>query len=223
MSGAVREDDAYYSHKRRFTEDSLIPDPPKYSLSRPRALKSCGVGGVRALGARNTIYAVNENRVAFEFANISREELDGVRRYLAKNCSEKGEGEEGGKNAEGDDDVLHALDARSDDDDDSDDEDFGVAREDDSESDDDDDSRESDSESDDDDEDEEEEASDSEEDSADGAGRKRARDEIPAATSSPAPAAGEDSEEEEEEEEEEEDSDEDGAFEVVPVAKTARR
>ena len=33
MSGAVREDDAY-SHKRRFTEDSLIPDPPKYSLSR---------------------------------------------------------------------------------------------------------------------------------------------------------------------------------------------
>ena len=61
MSGAVREDDAYYSHKRRFTEDSLIPDPPKYSLSRPRALKSCDVGGVRALGARNTIYAVNEN------------------------------------------------------------------------------------------------------------------------------------------------------------------
>ena len=61
MSGAVREDDAYYDHKRRFTEDSLIPDPPKYSLSRPRALKSCDVGGVRALGARNTIYAVNEN------------------------------------------------------------------------------------------------------------------------------------------------------------------
>ena len=66
MSGAVREDDAY-SHKRRFTEDSLIPDPPKYSLSTTRPLKSCGVGGVRALGARNTIYAiyaVNENRVA---------------------------------------------------------------------------------------------------------------------------------------------------------------
>ena len=63
MSGAVREDDAYYSHKRRFAEDSLIPDPPKYSLSRPRALKSCGVGGARALGAPNTIYAVNENRV----------------------------------------------------------------------------------------------------------------------------------------------------------------
>ena len=60
MSGAVREDDAY-SHKRRFTEDSLIPDPPKYSLSTSRALKSCGVGGVRALGARNTIYAMNEN------------------------------------------------------------------------------------------------------------------------------------------------------------------
>ena len=158
------------------------------------------------------------NRDAFEFANISREELDGVRRYLAKNCSEKGEGEEGGKNAESDDD--DALDARSDDDDDSDDEDFGVAREDEEESDDDDDSE---SDDDDDDEEEEEEASDSEEDSADGAGRKRARDEIPAATSSPAPAAGEDSEEEEEEEEEEDDSDEDGAFEVVPVAKTARR
>ena len=64
MSGAVREDDAY-SHMRRLREDSLIPDPtPNYSLSRPRALKSCGVGGVRALGARNTIYAVNENRVA---------------------------------------------------------------------------------------------------------------------------------------------------------------
>jgi hypothetical protein len=62
-SDAVREDDAYYSHKRRFTEDSLIPDLTKYTLSRPRALKSCGVGGVRALGARNTIYAVNENRV----------------------------------------------------------------------------------------------------------------------------------------------------------------
>ena len=63
MTGAVREDDAYYGHKRRVTEDSLIPDPTKYSLSTSRALKSCGVGGVRALGARNTIYAVNENRV----------------------------------------------------------------------------------------------------------------------------------------------------------------
>ena len=129
---------------------------------------------------------------AFEFANISREELDGVRRYLAKNCSEKGEGEAGGKNAEGDDD--DAFDARSDDDDDDD------------------------SESGDDDDEEEEEASDSEEDSADGAGRKRARDDIPAATE---PAAGEDPESASEEEED--DSDEDGAFEVVPVAKTARR
>jgi hypothetical protein len=67
MSGAVREDDAYYSHKRRFTEDSLIPDPTKYSLSTSRALKSCGVGGVRALGAPKTnyaIYAVNENRLS---------------------------------------------------------------------------------------------------------------------------------------------------------------
>ena len=53
MSGAVREDDAY-SHKCRFTEDSLIPEPTKYSLSTSRALKSCGVGGVRALGARFT-------------------------------------------------------------------------------------------------------------------------------------------------------------------------
>jgi structure-specific recognition protein 1 len=151
---------------------------------------------------------------AFEFANISREELDGVRRYLAKNCSEKGEGEAGGKNAEGDDD--DAFDARSDDDDDddSDDEDFGVAQDlDEEESDDDDDS-----ESGDDDDEEEEEASDSEEDSADGAGRKRARDDIPAATE---PAAGEDPESASEEEED--DSDEDGAFEVVPVAKTARR
>ena len=33
MTDAVREDDAYYSHKRRFKEDSLIPDPTKYSLS----------------------------------------------------------------------------------------------------------------------------------------------------------------------------------------------
>ena len=150
---------------------------------------------------------------AFEFANISREELDGVRRYLAKNCSEKGEGEAGGKNAEGDDD--DAFDARSDDDDDddSDDEDFGVAQDLDEEESDDDDDSESD-----DDEEEEEEASDSEEDSADGAGRKRARDDIPAATE---PAAGEDPESASEEEED--DSDEDGAFEVVPVAKTARR
>ena len=50
--------------KRRFKEDSLIPVPTNYSLSRLRALKSCGVGCVRALGVRNTIYAVNENRVA---------------------------------------------------------------------------------------------------------------------------------------------------------------
>ena len=40
MTGAVREDDAYYGHKRRVTEDSLIPDPTKYSLSTSRALKS---------------------------------------------------------------------------------------------------------------------------------------------------------------------------------------
>ena len=135
---------------------------------------------------------------SFEFANISREELDGVRRYLAKNCSEKGEGEAGGKNAEGDDD--DAFDARSDDDDDddSDDEDFGVAQDlDEEESDDDDDS-----ESGDDDDEEEEEASDSEEDSADGAGRKRARDDIPAATE---PAAGEDPESASEEEEDDSD------------------
>ena len=29
MTDAVREDDAYYSHKRRFKEDSLIPESPK--------------------------------------------------------------------------------------------------------------------------------------------------------------------------------------------------
>ena len=40
MLGAVREDDAYYGHKRRFTEDSLNPKPTKYSLSTSRALKS---------------------------------------------------------------------------------------------------------------------------------------------------------------------------------------
>ena len=54
---------SYYSHERRFTkEDSLIPDPPNYSLSGPGVLKSCGVGGVRALGAPKTNDAVNEKR-----------------------------------------------------------------------------------------------------------------------------------------------------------------
>ena len=54
---------------------------------------------------------------SFEFANISREELDGVRRYLAKTCSEAGTA----RASSGDDS------ARADsDDDDSDDEDFDV-------------------------------------------------------------------------------------------------
>ena len=156
--------------------------------------------------------------VSFEFANISREELEGVRRYLARNCSERGEGAAGAGASEAGGDAEDDED--SDDDDDSDDEDFGVAREDDEEESEDSDDEE---ESDDSDDDASEEASDedadadSEEDSAEGAARKRARDDDPASSREPGVgAAGS-------EEEEEDDSDEDGAFEVVPVAKTARR
>ena len=36
----------------RITKDSLIPDSPQRSQSRASVLKSCGVAGVRALGAR---------------------------------------------------------------------------------------------------------------------------------------------------------------------------
>ena len=48
---------SYYSHQRAPVHegDSLIPDPPPKKLLAlqmiERALKSCGVGGVRALGA----------------------------------------------------------------------------------------------------------------------------------------------------------------------------
>ena len=39
---------------RRITRDSLNPDPPQHSRSVASALKSCSVGGVRALGASTT-------------------------------------------------------------------------------------------------------------------------------------------------------------------------
>ena len=161
---------------------------------------------------------------SFEFANISRDELDGVRRYLAKTCSEGGEGAGGaGARVGGDgaeDDAEDSARADSDDDD-SDDEDFGVgvdANSDEEEESDDDEEEEDDS----DDSDADGDSREEQEDSADGAGRKRARNEIPelrrGAASELAADVSRGSEEEEED-----DSDEDGAFEVVPVAKTARR
>ena len=170
---------------------------------------------------------------SFEFANISREELDGVRRYLAKTCSEGAGARVGGDGAE--DDAEDSARADSDDDD-SDDEDFGVGGDadsdeeetsDDSDSDDADENDSDDSDADDADGD----SRDEQEDflrtkSADGAGLKRARDEISelrrGASSEPRLAA-DFSVSRGSEEEEEDDSDEDGAFEVVPVAKTARR
>ena len=163
---------------------------------------------------------------AFEFANISREELDGVRRYLAKTCSEAGDGARvGGEGAEDDS-------ARADsDDDDSDDEDFDVGvdvneeDEEEEEESDDDDEEEDDSDDSDADGDAREEQSPNG-DSADGAGRKRARDpqrEIPELRRGASSELAADVSELGSEEEEEDDSDEDGAFEVVPVAKTARR
>jgi len=169
---------------------------------------------------------------SFEFANISREELDGVRRYLAKTCSE-GAGERvGGDGAEDDADDSARADS---DDDDSDDEDFGVgvdANSDEEETSDDSDS-DDDNEDDSDDSDADGDSRDEQEDflqtkSADGAGLKRARDEISelrrGASSEPEPRLAADfSVSRGSEEEEEDDSDEDGAFEVVPVAKTARR
>ena len=168
---------------------------------------------------------------SFEFANISRDELDGVRRYLAKTCSEGGEGAGGaGARVGGDgaeDDAEDSARADSDDDD-SDDEDFGVgvdANSDEEEESDDDDSGIDDDDEEEDDSDDSDADGDSreeQEDSADGAGRKRARNEIPelrrGAASELAADVSRGSEEEEED-----DSDEDGAFEVVPVAKTARR
>lgn len=163
---------------------------------------------------------------SFEFANISRDELDGVRRYLAKTCSEGGDGARvGGEGAEDDS-------ARADsDDDDSDDEDFDVGvdvneeDEEEEEESDDDDEEEDDSDDSDADGDAREEQSPNG-DSADGAGRKRARDpqrEIPELRRGASSELAADVSELGSEEEEEDDSDEDGAFEVVPVAKTARR
>ena len=38
---------------RRIMKYSLIPDPPHHSRSRAMALRSCSVGGVQALGARD--------------------------------------------------------------------------------------------------------------------------------------------------------------------------
>ena len=163
---------------------------------------------------------------SFEFANISRDELDGVRRYLAKTCSEAGDGARvGGEGAEDDS-------ARADsDDDDSDDEDFDVGvdvneeDEEEEEESDDDDEEEDDSDDSDADGDAREEQSPNG-DSADGAGRKRARDpqrEIPELRRGASSELAADVSELGSEEEEEDDSDEDGAFEVVPVAKTARR
>jgi structure-specific recognition protein 1 len=169
---------------------------------------------------------------AFEFANISREELDGVRRYLAKTCSEGAGARVGGDGAEDDADDSARADS---DDDDSDDEDFGVgvdANSDEEETSDDSDS-DDDNEDDSDDSDADGDSRDEQEDflqtkSADGAGLKRARDEISelrrGASSEPEPRLAADfSVSRGSEEEEEDDSDEDGAFEVVPVAKTARR
>ena len=170
---------------------------------------------------------------SFEFANISREELDGVRRYLAKTCSEGAGARVGGDGAE--DDAEDSARADSDDDD-SDDEDFGVGVDadsdeeetsDDSDSDDDNENDSDDSDADDADGDSRDEQEDFlQTKSADGAGLKRARDEISelrrGASSEPRLAA-DFSVSRGSEEEEEDDSDEDGAFEVVPVAKTARR
>ena len=171
---------------------------------------------------------------SFEFANISREELDGVRRYLAKTCSEGAGARVGGDGAE--DDAEDSARADSDDDD-SDDEDFGVgvdADSDEEETSDDSDSDENSDENDSDDSDADDADGDSRDEqedflrtkSADGAGLKRARDEISelrrGASSEPRLAA-DFSVSRGSEEEEEDDSDEDGAFEVVPVAKTARR
>ena len=169
---------------------------------------------------------------SFEFANISREELDGVRRYLAKTCSEGAGARVGGDGAEDDADDSARADS---DDDDSDDEDFGVgvdANSDEEETSDDSDS-DDDNEDDSDDSDADGDSRDEQEDflqtkSADGAGLKRARDEISelrrGASSEPEPRLAADfSVSRGSEEEEEDDSDEDGAFEVVPVAKTARR
>ena len=150
---------------------------------------------------------------SYEFGNISREELDGVRRYLAKNCAEaKDEGEPGTADAMDDDE-------EDDDESDEDDEDFGV-EENESESDG--------EESDDDDEDgdegdvvEEESDAEEESDGSDGddlkvtsqkVGEKRKAGGKPDDDAIPGTGV---VAEGEEESDEDEDSDEDGAFGVV--------
>lgn len=165
----------------------------------------------------------NEKNETREFANISREELEGVRRYLAKNCVEKGEEDDGDeKETTG---TAEMMEDSENDNSDEDDEDFGVDEN--SETDDDDDDEEEDnsdggnsegiSEGNSEEEDEEE-ASDAGEDVSDGSagvtlklGSKRARDETKDADAIPGTGTGD----AEEDETEDEESDEDGAFEVV--------
>ena len=141
-----------------------------------------------------------------EFANISREELEGVQRYLAKHCSEAGaEDAPEGETAEDESD-----DASDEDDDDFDAEESSDDGSDDDESDDDD--REDADEEEEEDSGEEEEDSDLFEDSRlTGGKRPREGDE----DDEDMPVAGGVAPDEEEEEEEEESDDDDGAFEVV--------
>ena len=139
---------------------------------------------------------------ALEFANIPREELDGIRAYLAKRCSEAGEGQRGDEDNGSDGGVADALaNAESDEDDtdDEDDEDFDGEEEEEEEEDDDD-------EDDDDEEGGEGEESDDEEDDG-GKGTapvqaKRGRSD--------------------DDDDEEDDSEDDAAFECVPAAKVSR-
>ena len=164
-----------------------------------------------------------------EFANVSREELEEVQRYLAKRCSEAGgEDEDGAAGAGaggGAADMLDDVD--SDEDSDEEDEDFNAAGIDDDDDDDDDDEDEDEEEEEDDDDDDDNEEEEEEED-ADGSGsddsevetvpsRKRARDgdgDGDDATAIPG-TGGVQAMDEDESEDEDEDSDDDGAFEVV--------
>ena len=142
-----------------------------------------------------------------EFANISREELEGVQRYLAKHCSEAGaEGAPEGETAEDesedesdeDDDDFDAEESSDDDDDDDEDEsdgEDGGAGEDSGE--------------------EEEDSDRSEEARLTGGKRPREGDEEDDEEMPIAGGGAPEDEEEEEEEEEEESDDDDGAFEVV--------
>jgi len=160
---------------------------------------------------------------SYEFANISREELEGVRRYLATNCTEA-RGRDAGGVGGSEDAEDDGRGSEEDDDSDEDDEDFGVDAFSHSESD----SLESDdagSEEEEEEEDSDADAGDSDADAdANVSGRKRSRGDptgTGATVSIPGTGAA-DSEAEEEEDEDDDDSDEDGAFEIMPVAKTAR-